>query len=152
MAESFLIQAGYGFAWNAAEDALDAALDWVDIGAGITNVTPEENEQVDQKYYYNRGGNATTDVIGKQSVWAFEGDRDYGDAFQNLVFETMKNKLGADRRGTLRVTYPNGAKEIGNATVANISAPGGAANEKGAISFEIHTNEIPKFTPAPVIP
>lgn len=152
MSESFLIQAGYQFHWNAAEDALDNALDWVAIGSGITNVSPESNEQIDQSYYYNRGGNATTDVIGMQDVWSFEGHRDYNDAFQNTVFETMKYLLGASRRGSFRVTYPNGAKEIANSTIANISAPGGAANEKGAISFEVHTNEIPAFTATPVIP
>lgn len=151
MSESFLIQAGYKFDWNEAEDALDAALDWVSIGSGITNVSPESNEQISQDYYYNKGGNATTDVIGMQDVWSFEGHRDYNDAFQNTVFETMKYLLGAGRRGSFRVTYPNGAKEIANATVANIKAPGGGANEKGAISFEIHMNEIPAFTAAPVV-
>ena len=152
MAESFLIQAGFKFHWNKAEGALDTALDWVSMTGGIKDISPESNEQISQEFYYPNGGNATTDVIGMQDVWSFDGHREYNNEFQKYVFEELKYLLGAARRGTFRVTYPNGAKEIANSTIANIKAPGGPANEKGAISFEIHMNEIPKFTAAPVIP
>lgn len=146
MAEAFLLQHNFKFDWSEDVETTEESA-WLSIGAGITDITPAENEQIDQKYYYNKGGNASTTVIGKQTVWAFTGDRDYEDAFQNLVYITLKNKLGSDREGTLRVTYPDGAIETAHSTIANIVAPGGPANAKGAISFEIHNNAVPTMTP-----
>jgi len=145
---AFLIQAGFKFEFNKVQNATTDALDWLLIAGGISDVSPEPNEEIDQTAYYDGGGQASTDVIGKQEVYSFEGHRLYGDPAQDYFYNVLNHQVGNARKGTFRVTYPDGAKLVGNATVANISSPGGAANSKGEISFEIHFNGLNTFTEA----
>lgn len=146
--KAFLIQAGYKFEFNPARDAGSVTEGWLVIAGGISNVSPEGNEEIDQTAYYDGGGFASSDVIGKQDVYSFEGHRLYGDAAQDYIFDNLAHKVGPARNGTFRVTDPKGNTLVGNSTVANISGAGGAANSKGEVSFEIHYNGLPTFTPA----
>jgi hypothetical protein len=116
------------------------------IGKGITNVEPSNNEELSQDKYLDGGGFGETDVIGAQTVLSFSGHRFYGDPAQDFIMGLML-KLGEDRRTNFEWTEPDGGKFTGACTIANISGPSGAAGAKGEISFEIHFNGEPIYTP-----
>ncbi|MFC0271128.1 phage tail tube protein [Metabacillus herbersteinensis] len=121
------------------------------IAAGITNVEPSPNEELSQDKYLDGDGYGETDVIGAQIVLAFTGHRKYGDVAQDFIFSKML-ELGASRRTNFEWTEPGGGKFAGPCTIANISGPSGAAGAKGEISFEIHFNGKPTYTPPVVTP
>jgi hypothetical protein len=116
------------------------------IGKGITNVEPSNNEELSQDKYLDGGGFGETDVIGAQTVLSFSGHRFYGDLAQDFIMGLML-KLGDDRRTNFEWTEPDGGKFTGACTIANISGPSGSAGAKGEISFEIHFNGEPTYTP-----
>jgi hypothetical protein len=117
------------------------------IAEGISNVEPANNEQLDQTRYISGQGFASTDVIGAQLTLIFTGHRKDGDAAQDYIFGTILT-LGAGRRTDFEWTLPNGDMFSGPCTIANISPSSGDAGAKGEITFEIHFNEKPTFTPA----
>ncbi|MCC5894834.1 MAG: hypothetical protein JJU16_05170 [Alkalibacterium sp.] len=144
--DNFLIQAGYQMNFSEEQGAAKDTGEWLAIGSGISSMEPAGNDEVDQTAYYNNGGDLSSDVTGGQETFSFGGHRDYDDAFQNKVYNKIKHTKGNGRKGTLHIIYPDGAELIGNCTVANIEGPGGDANTKGDISFEIHINGKPAVT------
>lgn len=116
------------------------------IAVGITNVEPGNNEELAQDKYLDGEGFGETDVIGAQTVLAFTGHRNYEDAAQNFIFGKLL-ELGPSRRTEFTWTEPDGGIFTGNCTIANISGPSGDAGAKGEISFEIHFNGKPTYTP-----
>lgn len=116
------------------------------IAEGITNVEPNNNEELSQDRYLNGDGYGETDVIGAQLVLTFTGHRKYGDPAQDFIFGKLL-ELGPSRRTTFRWTEPDGGIFEGECTIANISGPSGDAGAKGEISFEIHFNGRPQYTP-----
>lgn len=116
------------------------------IAKGITNVEPSNNEELSQDKYLDGAGFGETDVIGAQTVLAFTGHRYYGDPAQDFIMGLI-HKLGEERRTNFEWTEPDGGKFTGDCTIANISGPSGAAGAKGEISFEIHFNGKPTYTP-----
>lgn len=120
---------------------------WLRIGAGISNVTAEPNESVDQTAYYDGEGLASSDVTGGQLVYAFTGHRRYGDEAQDFV-KSLELEYGSARSVRFRVTDPSGDVVEGPAVIANISMTGGGdANAKGDVSFEVHLCGRPTYTP-----
>jgi hypothetical protein len=119
---------------------------FAEIKAGITNVEPSNNEELSQDRYLDGDGYGETDVIAAQLVLTFTGHRKYGDAAQDFIFGKLL-ELGANRRTTFRWTEPDGGVFEGDCTIANISGPSGDAGAKGEISFEIHFNGKPTYTP-----
>lgn len=142
---SFLLQYNHKFRINSTPGITPGTM--LDIARGITSIDPDNNEDIDQTYYYDGGGSASSDVIGFQKVISFEGHRDYADPAQNFIF-SLTNKLGPDRVTDFEWELPDGSIISGEATVANIKDPGGDANSKGEIEFEIHFNGLPLVTPA----
>jgi hypothetical protein len=120
---------------------------WSAVAGGINNVEPANNEELAQDKYLDGGGFGETDVIAAQLTLAFSGHRKYGDAAQDFIFAKSLT-LGNSRRTEFRWTQPDGSVFEGNATIANISGPSGDAGAKGEISFEIHFNGLPEYTPA----
>jgi hypothetical protein len=116
------------------------------IAEGITNVEPNNNEELSQDRYLNGDGYGETDVIGAQLVLTFTGHRKYGDLAQDFIFSKLL-ELGPERRTEFRWTEPDGGVFEGECTIANISGPSGDAGAKGEISFEIHFNGKPDYTP-----
>jgi hypothetical protein len=117
------------------------------IAKGITAVEPNNNEETSQDKYLDGQGMSETDVIGGQLTLAFTGHRNYEDAAQNFVYEKSQS-FGNSRRTNFRWTQPDGSMFEGSATIANISGPSGDAGAKGEISFEIHFNGLPTYTPS----
>lgn len=118
----------------------------VTLAAGISNVSPANNEELAQDKYLDGGGFGTTDVIGAQLTLAFTGHRKYGDPAQDFIFSKMLD-LGPSRIVTFEWEEPDGGVFSGEATIANISGPSGDAGAKGEISFEMHFNGEPTYTP-----
>lgn len=137
-AHSFKIKTGTDT--TAGTDIMSA------IAKGITNVEPSNNEELSQDKYLDGDGYGETDVIGAQTVLAFTGHRFYGDAAQDYIFSKILD-LGASRRTTFEWVEPDGGTFTGACTIANISGPSGSAGAKGEISFEIHFNGKPAYTP-----
>lgn len=120
---------------------------YAEIKAGITNVELENNEELSQDNYLDGDGYGETDIIGAQLVLTFTGHRKYGDEAQDFIFGKLL-ELGPNRRTDFRWTEPDGGIFEGECTIANISGPSGDAGAKGEISFEIHFNGKPEYTPA----
>ena len=120
--------------------------DYALIAAGITNVEPSNNEELSQDMYLDGDGYGETDVIGAQLVLTFTGHRKYGDPAQDFIFGKLL-ELGPNRRTEFRWTEPDGGVFEGECTIANITGPSGDAGAKGEISFEIHFNGKPDYTP-----
>lgn len=144
---SFLLQHGYKFEINETVGAADVDLKWLTLAKGIKSIDPDNNEKTDQTEYYDGNGAAETSVVGSQKTFGFEGHRDYADEAQNLIFNKLSHKVGPDRDIEYKVTYPDGTKLKGRATVVNIKDPGGEAGSKGEMSFEIHYAGKPTLTP-----
>lgn len=151
MDAAFLLQYNHVFEINSTPTAGVGAETYLRIAAGISNVTPSNNEEIDQTAYYDGGGNSESDVIGLQKTITFSGHRKYGDPAQDYIMG-LASTLGPDRKTTFKWTFPDGMILEGPVTVANITEPGGEANNKGEIEFEIHFAGAPTVTPAPVIP
>jgi len=121
------------------------------IAEGISDVEPGNNEEVDQTAYLSGQGYSSSDVTGGQMILTFSGHRDYDDPAQNYIYSLIP-EFGEKRKTDFEWITPSGETFEGNATIANIEGPSGAANAKGEISFEIHFNGKPNYTPAPETP
>ncbi|MBP1971579.1 hypothetical protein J2Z83_003730 [Virgibacillus natechei] len=120
------------------------------LAKGISSMEPDPNEEIDQASYLDGDGFAESDVTGAQLIVSCDGHRYYGDEAQDFIYG-LQMELGPARRTTFRLTLPDGSKFEGPVTVANIVGPGGEANTKGEISFELHFNGKPTYEPAEVV-
>lgn len=123
------------------------------LGDGLTSATPKTGEKVDQKTYLDDDGGQTSEVTGFQLVYSFSGDRIPGDPAQDYIFSKLLD-IGAARHTNFRATDAGGTIISGEATIANITPPGGEAGSASAISFELHLNGKPTKTdpvPAPAL-
>lgn len=117
------------------------------VGAGFTSFEVSPNEENDQSKYLDGDGWGTTTVTGAQLVLTFTGHRLYGDAAQDWIFGKQFG-LGTERSTNFTWTMADGAKVTGPCTIVAIDGPGGDANTKGEISFEVHYNGKPTYTAA----
>lgn len=118
---------------------------YVRLGAGISSVEWEGNEEIGQDAYYDGDGFTSSDVTGGQLVASVEGHRRYGDPAQDYIASLLL-VYGEGRKTNFRWTAPNGNVIEGECTIANIAPQAGDANTKSDFSFEIHMNGLPKFT------
>lgn len=146
MAEGLLLQSAHLFEINTTPGVTPGT--YARLGAGLNNFEPSLNEEVAQDVYLDGDGFATSTVTGGQLTIAFSGHRKFGDPAQDFIFGNML-ELGEGRETDFRWTLPNGDVIEGPCTIANIEGPSGDANTKGEISFEIHFNGKPTYTPAP---
>jgi len=140
---SFELMNAHKFSINTTPGATPGTL--APIAKGITDVQPNNNEQLSQDNYMDGDGFGETDVIGAQPILTFTGHRFFGDPAQDYIFS--KTLDITSRRTNFEWTEPDGGKISGDCTIANISGPSGAAGAKGEISFEIHFNKKPTYTP-----
>ncbi|NIK12873.1 phage tail tube protein [Alkalibacillus almallahensis] len=142
---SFLLQYENKLEIDTSPDSTES---FKTLAKGINTMEADPNEEQSQDRYFDGDGFAETDVIGAQLILSVEGHRYYGDPAQDFIF-AKQVEVGPARRTNFRLTLPDGATFEGPCTIANIVGPGGAAGEKGAISFEIHFNKKPEYTPGP---
>lgn len=141
--ETFFLQSDHMFEIQTGEGEDSYAR----LGAGLSDVDPQGNDEIDQTPYLDGSGFASSDVTGGQVTLAFSGHRLHGDPAQDYIYSKAYS-YGKARRTNFRWTQPDGSVLEGDATIANITGPSGAANGKGEIGFEIHFNGKPEFTPA----
>lgn len=116
------------------------------IAKGINQVDQSGNEELDQQKYLDGNGYGETDVIGAQLTYSFSGHRFVGDESQDFIFGKRLD-LGTARRVQFRTTETDGGIFEGECTIANINAGSGSAGSKQDISFDIHFNGLPDYTP-----
>lgn len=133
---------------NKNQAATDEAEDWMRLARGVKSIDLDNNEEVEEYYYYDGEGNAESGVTGMQKAVEIELDREYNDPAQNLIFNTMAHDVGNIRNIAFRITYPDGTKILGPATVTDIKEPSGEPQNRGECSFSIKFAGKPKVTPA----
>lgn len=127
-----------------------AASTFIRVANGLIDFTVTNNEVIDQPQYLDGEGFAETDVTGKQVIIAFSGDRVYGEPAQEFVV-SLVDVLGEGRKTNFKWTKPDGTVKQGVITVANIVDTGGASENKGTFSFEVHYNAKPATIPPATI-
>ena len=143
--EGLLVQSKHLFEIDINPEGPDP--EWARLARGLNNFEPSMNDEIDQTHYLDGDGYATTTVMGGQLVLTFSGHRYFGDAAQDWIF-SKATEIGNERETQFRWTMPDGGQYEGPCTIANITGPSGDANAKGEISFEIHFNGKPEYTPA----
>lgn len=118
---------------------------WARLGAGLTGVEPEGNEEIVQEAYLDGEGQASSDVTGGQKVLSFEGNRKVGDPAQDYI-ASLEFEYGEARRTKLRHIDASGMTTEVAVTIVNIVTGGGDANDPNSFSFELHFDGIPYFT------
>jgi len=135
--DEFHLQSDHMFEIDTTPDGEEETLE--ELAVGISDFDPAPNDEIDQTQYLSGKGFGSSDVTGQQLVISFEGHRFKGDPAQDYIFG-LQNKVGKARKTKFVWTKPDGSSIEGDVTIANITGPSGPANEKGAISFEIHFN------------
>lgn len=146
--KSFKQQHNYVLEINEKPDAQEGDAKWLRLARGIKSIELDNNEEVEEYYYYDGHGNAESGVTGMQKSLEIEADRDYNDEAQNLIFNKMAHDTGDIRNVGFRVTYPDGTKIAGPATVTDIKEPSGEPQNRGECGFNIKFSGKPKVTPA----
>lgn len=116
------------------------------LAAGINNLDPNSNDEIDQTGYLDGGGHKTSTVIGGQFTIALSGHRQYSDDAQNFIFGNQLN-FGCDRETECTFVRPDGSSVVGPITLANITGGSGEAGAKGDIGVELHFNGKPGYVP-----
>ncbi|MBU8768703.1 phage tail tube protein [Cytobacillus oceanisediminis] len=142
----FELNSAHKFEIDTAQDISGTASTYERVAAGINTFDPQWNEEIDQTPYFDGDGFGSSDVTSAQLVIAFEGHRKYGDAAQDFI-AGLQIEMGEARKTNFRWTEPDGGSFEGWATIANIVAGSGAANEKSTFSFEVHFNGKPTYAP-----
>ena len=146
---AFLLQ--HEFRFGISELKPTDPVEWEEylpVATGITNIDPESEEESEDVFYYDGGGESEKTVTGRTRQWTFEGHRKYGNQAQDLIFDKIAHLTGDGRSIYFLIRYPNDIILHGEATVSDIKDPGGEANGKGEISFVISF----KGSPSRVVP
>ncbi len=110
------------------------------VGPGISSFTRDKSETVEEEYFYDKFGEADTQVTGMQQSITVEGKRRMDDPFQNWAADHDET-TGDGLCTTLRRTFPDGKVIERPVTVHEIKADqDGAANEKAKFSCKISFN------------
>lgn len=116
--------------------------EWKRLAKYISSVPDETDEETEDTAYYDGDGTPETDVMSIKKGFAFEGLRDPEDAAQNLVAD-REMTVGDDRKIMLKQVRPNGDTFKGRATVTDIIASGGDAEEYQPFECTITWDRLP---------
>ena len=145
--QNFLLNSDHLILIDTTPDVVTATMKM--LAAGINNLDPNSNDELDQTAYLDGGGFKTSTVTGGQFIIALTGHRKYDDDAQNYIYD-KQTKFGCSRETDAQFVRPDGSSIIGPVTLANITGGGGDAGAKGDIGFEIHFNGKPQYTPVAV--
>lgn len=131
--------------WVAAMPAKDAEPDYKRLAAWITDISDDTAEEVEETAFYDGDGTPTSDVVSVAMSYSFSGYYDSSDAAQALI-AGLRLATGEGRKIMHKVIESDGAKEfIGTATVTDIVAGSGAAEDYEEFSCTIKYDEIPAY-------
>lgn len=141
--------------WMAKPNA-SGDLEWCYLGNGITQVDFKPTDKKKTAAYYDGGGSEGTTVTGVTFSLDVTGDRSIGNTAQDLIAD-MDNKTGKARIVNFRrieyILNDDGKLQAtrvydGEATVSDIQAGGGAADDNGGFKCTITYNSMPKVIKA----
>lgn len=119
--------------------------------AGIKNITPTMNEQVQQAFYMCGHGGANNEVTGIAPEYSVSGDRVYGDPAQDYI-SSLRYKLGKYRKSSMKLELLNDgalvATIVCDCTILDIVDHGGDSTANAPFSCKIRPNGIPSVTMA----
>lgn len=130
--------------------------EWQYLGNGITQVDFKPTDKKKTAAYYDGGGAEQTTVTGVTFSLDVTGDRAIGNTAQDLIAD-MDNKTGKARIVHFRrieyILNDDGKLQAtraydGEATVSDIQAGGGAADDNGSFKCTITFNTAPKVIKA----
>lgn len=130
----------YTYKFGKTEDEL------LSIARGISTVSFDNDESVEDYQYLDGMGVAERDINGQILSWTFEGHREENDELQNLILDEMLIVEGDNRSGFFEITKPNGVTISGPATVTDIEDMAGEAPERTQIAFTITFAGKPEIT------
>lgn len=139
----FLLNSDHLILLNTAPEATAV---YKRLAAGINNLDPSSNDEVDQTGYLDGDGFKTSTVIAGQFTIPLTGHRKYDDDAQNYIFGTQLT-LGCGRETDCQFIRPDGSSVVGPITLANITGGSGDSGAKGDIGVELHFNGKPAYTP-----
>jgi hypothetical protein len=131
-------------------------LEWVYLGNGITQVDFKPTDKKKTAAYYDGGGSENTTVTGVTFSLDVTGDRAIGNTAQDVIAD-MDSETGKARIVNFRrieyILNDDGKLEAtraydGLATVSDIQAGGGAADDNGSFKCTITYNSKPKVIKA----
>lgn len=96
------------------------------------------------------GGWARQAVTGKKLTISFSGKRNYGDAGNDFVANTLL-ATGQGCESVMQWTLPNGAMLSVNCVISLSTPAGGDSTNIDALEFDILSDGLPTFTPAGVL-
>jgi len=121
---------------------------WAEIGAGINDYKKSLNEVTQSYQYLANNGWGTTEVLGGQLITTFTGNRIRGDAAQDYIYGVgVQYGFGSSRKTNYKLVAPDGSTVTGGCTLVKVDDTGGKSVEATAISFEVHLDGLPTFTP-----
>lgn len=118
---------------------------WLYLGQGISEISPDNEDTTDDTAYYNSRGAQPEDVIGTKISYSVSGHRYYGDPAQDFIASLMTT-IGQGRVTDLLHVSPDGSQLEGPITIKDIKPDGGEANEKGTFEFGYTFREMPNYT------
>lgn len=131
--------------WVAAVPVGAAEAEYKQLAAWITDVSDDTAEGVEETAFYDGDGTPTSDVVSVAMAYTFTGFYDPDNPAQALIAD-LRLKTGEDRKIMHKVIESNGEKEfIGKATVTDIVAGSGAAEDYEEFSCTIKYDEIPSY-------
>ena len=121
--------------------------DFLLLAKFITEITDSSDDQTDEFADYAGDGTVQTDITGIQEAWDITGTFDSTDDAQALI-AGMKRQVGQDRKIWHLIVDSNEIEEvIGVATVLNIVAGSGAADEHEEFSCTLQFDQRPTVRP-----
>lgn len=117
---------------------------FVRFGAGIKNIEPNPNEQVQTDTYMDSDGGSETTVLGNSYVLSCSGDRDTADAAQNYIVG-LEFEFGDARKTTLKWRHTDGRAITVPITIANIKGSGAEAGQKEGFGCDLMFNGVPEL-------
>lgn len=119
---------------------------WLELAHYISNISVEPNEETETEAFYDGDGTPEETVVSVARAYSPEGYFDPEDPAMALV-ESMQNEVGDKRKVWHKVVRSDGGKEwVGRATVLNIIAGAGEAQNYEDFSCTIRFDEKPQET------
>lgn len=128
-------------------DAVPVMADFMPVAKFITEITDGSEDTTDEFADYAGDGTVMIDVTGIQESWDVSGTYDATDAAQAHI-AGLKRETGNGRKVWHMIVDSNGEEEVfGVATVLNIIAGSGAAEEHEEFSCTLQFDQRPAIRP-----
>lgn len=118
--------------------------------SGLENFAPSIDSNVEEFFPMDQEGWARHVLTGKSLTFSFSGKRQYGDAGNDYIADTLLS-TGGDAESTFEWEFPNGAKLTMDCVISLTTPAGGDTTSIDTLEFEIVSDGKPVFTKAQVL-